>query len=87
MLLYGLRKHLAHVRATDPGIGEGAPGDDPAITGIDKEGGADDILISAGELQPIAAPPKIQAHHHLAVMGAFGSLEAGALQKRAVVFS
>ncbi|MDO5758992.1 MAG: hypothetical protein Q4P24_16285 [Rhodobacterales bacterium] len=35
----------------------------------------------------IAAPPKIQAHHHLAVMGAFGSLEAGALQKRAVVFS
>lgn len=60
-----------HVGAGDACIGEGRPGDDFAVEGVDDEGETDHLAIPAGKLQSIGAPAQVGAHDHdLAVMDA-----------------
>jgi len=48
-----LQKHVMHVRATDPGIGDSLPDDEFAIMSIEQKRHANNIAISASELLPI----------------------------------
>lgn len=61
--LDGFEQHVADVRPADARIDDGAPGDDLPVVGVHQEGGADDLPVPAGELEPVAAPAQVRADH------------------------
>jgi hypothetical protein len=60
--LDGFEHHVADVGTADPGVRNGAPGDDLAVMGVEGEGAADDLAVPAGELETVRAPSEVGAH-------------------------
>lgn len=84
-LLDRLQHHVAHIRAADPGIDHGPPGDYLAVAGVDDERAADDVAIPAGELEAVRAPAQVRAQDDdLAVVGVLGPLGVFAREQEAV---
>ena len=65
---------IADHLARDAGIGEGKPGDDLAIAGIQDEEDANDLAVSGMDFQMIRTPPDVRAQRNDdAVMDAAGT--------------
>ena len=43
--LHGFEHHVADVGTADPGVRDGAPGDDLTVVGVENEGAADDLAV------------------------------------------
>ena len=68
---YRLQHQIAHHRAADADAGHRMPSEHFPVMGIDDEDDADDLSITAGDLEDIRAPTQVRAHHyHLAIMQA-----------------
>lgn len=60
-VLDGLDHQITHHLARNAAMGDGRPGDDLAVAGIDDEENADDIAVAAFEFEMVRAPADVGA--------------------------
>jgi len=82
-LLDGFEHHVPNQAATDPGAGNGRPGDD--LVGVDGETDTHHLAVPTGEYQPLGTPAQVGVHDdHFAFIDPALAPPGIALQQRGV---